>query len=119
MAAPTALTLAPWCHGGTSAPELTWKHADDGQGWFCEALELVSCKVNLVMTLWVKDYAGVTGSPGLSQVCADKLDAKNNLPSPTGTHIWERMRREGWGAGMPVCPWEQGLYWVVVTGEFK
>ncbi|XP_041314207.1 uncharacterized protein LOC121348575 [Pyrgilauda ruficollis] len=117
MAAPSALTLAPWCHGGSSAPELTQKVAVDSQGWFCEVLELVSCRVNLPMTLRVKDCTDVTGSPGLSSVCADKLDAKNNLPSPTGTHIWERMRKEGWGAGMPICPWEQGLYCVVITGQ--
>lgn len=29
------------------------------------------------------------------------------------------MKKEGWGAGMPVCPWEQGLCWAVTTGEFK
>lgn len=108
MAAPSALTLAPWCHGGSPAPELTRKYAGDGQGLVCEALELVFCKVNLVMTLRVKDCTGVTGSPGLSQVFADKLDAKNNLPSSIGTHIWERMRKEGWGAGMPVCPGSGG-----------
>lgn len=87
MAAPSALTLAPWCHGGSSAPELTQNHVDDGQGRICEALKLVFCKVNLVMTLRVKDCTEVTGSPGLSEVFADKLDAKISLPSPTGTHI--------------------------------
>lgn len=54
------------------------------------------------MTSWVKDCTDVTESPGLSSVFADKLDAKNNLPSHIGTHTWERMRKEEWGACLPL-----------------